>query len=155
MNYLEFRKRFFDLAIINNNQIYAWHAGFDRNNLTRWQKKGLLIKLRQGYYTFPEYLQSTDNAYYFANHMYSPSYISLHSALAFYGIIPEAVIQITSVSTLKTARFKNDLGEYTYKNIKESLFFGYDLKKMPDDRVVLLAFPEKAILDLLYLYRFI
>jgi len=38
------------------------------------------------------------------NKMYSPSYVSLHSALAFYGIIPEAIVQTTAVSSLKNGK---------------------------------------------------
>ncbi len=114
----------------------------------------MLIKLRQGYYTFPEYKTSADISLYFANKLYQPSYISLHTALSFYGIIPEIVTSITSVSSLKTTDFKNDFGEYVYKKIKEDLFFGFDLKSLSDRRAMKLATPEKAILDLLYLYPF-
>jgi len=154
MNYLQFKERFFELAIFNMHQVYAWQPHFDRNNITRWQKKGLLIKLRQGYYTFPEYKTSADISLYFANKLYQPSYISLHTALSFYGIIPEMVTSITSVSSLKTTTFKNDFGEYLYKKIKEDLFFGFDLKSLSDRRTMKLVTPEKAILDLLYLYPF-
>jgi predicted transcriptional regulator of viral defense system len=79
--------------------------------------------------------------------------VSLHSALAFYGIIPEAVTQITAVSTLKTADFQNVFGDFSYQKVKPELFFGYEQKPF-GDRSVLLATPEKAILDLLYLYSF-
>lgn len=88
------------------------------------------------------------------NRIYRPSYVSLHTALAFYGIIPEAVVQITSVTTMKTASFNNDFGEYSYKSVKENLMFGYDLKPISDERTFQLASPEKALLDLLYLYPF-
>ena len=154
MNFLTFRKQFFRQACVNINQIYAFDPGFDRNNLSRWVKKGLLIRLRQGYYTFAEYKGSNDHVYYFANRIYKPSYISLHTALSFYGIIPEAVTQITSISGLKTARFSNAFGEFAYKSVKEKLFFGYDHKMFVDDLTVLFAFAEKAIIDLLYLYPF-
>lgn len=154
MSYLDFRQKMFDLACFSINQIYAWQPHFDRNNLTRWVKRGLLVRLRQGYYTFPEYKGKADFAYYFANRIYQPSYISYHTALSFYGIIPEAVVQITSVTSLKTATFVNDFGEYSYKTVKEELMFGYDLKSMANDRVLKFAKPEKALLDLLYLYPF-
>ena len=142
----------FDLACFSNDQIYAWQHGFDRNNLSRWTKKGLLIRLRQGYFTFPEYKGKPDYAWYFANRMYRPSYISIHSALSFYGIIPESVIQITSASALKTAYFVNHFGEYSYKTIKKELMFGFILKTIPDGRTLQIAEPEKALADLLYLY---
>lgn len=142
------------LVCFNINQIYEVFQGFNRNNLTRWVKKGLLIRLRQGLYTFPEYKADNDYLLYFANKIYSPSYISLHSALSFYGIIPEAVLQITSVTSLKTASFNNEIGVYIYKSVKNELIFGYNLKTFSGERVLKIAKPEKAILDLLYLYPF-
>jgi predicted transcriptional regulator of viral defense system len=154
MNFIEFRSRFFSLACFTTNQVYAVYPEFNRNNLGRWVKQGYLVRLRQGYYAFPEYRESTEFALHFANVIYKPSYISLHTALSFYGIIPEAVPQITSVTTLKTIRFSNDFGEYSYKNIKPEMMFGYDLKEMEGGRRIMFATPEKALADILYLYPF-
>jgi predicted transcriptional regulator of viral defense system len=154
MTFLQFKEKFFEPACFTNNQIYAWRPDFDRNNLTRWIGKGYIIRLRQGYYTFPEYKNKPEYQLYFSNRIYRPSYISLHSALAFYGMIPESVVQITGVTSLKTASFRNALGDYTYKNIKENLVFGYELKPTFDNRTIQFATPEKALLDLLYLYPF-
>ena len=154
MLFLEFRKKLFDLACFNINQIYAWDPDFNRNNLVRWTKQGLIIRLRQGYYTLPEYRGKSDYIWYFANRIYRPSYISLHTALSFYGMIPEAVIQISSVTSLKTASFSNAFGEYSYHSVKEELMFGYEHKPVTDSLTLLFALPEKAILDLLYLYPF-
>ncbi len=152
MNFLEFRGKLFELACFNIDQVYAWMPGFDRNNLSRWTKKGLLIRLRQGYYAFPEYKSKADFALYFANRIYRPSAISLHTALSFYGLIPEAVVQITSVTPLKTTSFANPFAEYSYKTIKQELMFGYALKPLEGGRAMQIASPEKALLDLLYLY---
>lgn len=77
-------------------------------------------------------------------------------------MIPEAVTSITSVSTLKTARFENKFGQYSYQNVKPELFFGYKPVPLPVNTAIinapkqtwLLAEPEKALLDLLYLYPF-
>lgn len=154
MNYLDFKNKMFDLGCFNIHQVYAWETDFDRNNFVRWTKKGLLIRLRQGYYTFPEYKSKPGFTLFFANRIYRPSYISLHTALAFYGLIPEAVVQITSVTSLKTAGFKNSTGEYEYKNVREELMFGYDVKPLTDGKSFQIASPEKALLDLLYLYPF-
>jgi predicted transcriptional regulator of viral defense system len=144
----------FDSGCFSINQVYAWQPGFDRNNFVRWTQKGLLVRLRQGYYTFPEYKSKPDFTFYFANRIYRPSYVSLHTALAFYGMIPEAVVQITSVCSLKTAEFNNDFGTFSYKSVREELMFGYNFKPIADGRTVLFASPEKALLDLLYLYPF-
>ena len=144
----------FDLACFNIHQVYAWRPDFNRNNLVRWTNRGLIIRLRQGYYTFPEYKGRPDYPLYFANRIYRPSYISLHTALSFYGMIPEAVVQITSVTSLKTATFSNQFGEYSYQTLKEEFMFGYDLKPMENGRTLIFARPEKALIDLLYLYPF-
>jgi predicted transcriptional regulator of viral defense system len=154
MNYLQFKDKMFDLACFSNHQVYAWQHDFDRNNFSHWIRRGLLVRLRQGYYTFPEYLSKPDYQLYFANRMYRPSYISLHTALSFYGIIPEAVVQITSVTSLKTATFNNQMGEFSYKSLRNDLLFGYDLKAIANGRTLQMAQPEKALLDLLYLYPF-
>jgi len=151
MGYLTFRKQFFDLACFSIDQVYAWQPSFDRNNLHRWVKKHLIVRLRRGYYTFPEYKEKPDYAWYFANRIYKPSYISLQTALAFYGLIPEAVVQISSVSTLKTAEFNNELASFSYNSISNKLMFGYVDKSIGDNKSILFASPEKALLDLLYL----
>lgn len=154
MNFVEFRNRFLPLACFTTNQVYGVYPGFNRNNLVNWVRNGYLIRLRQGYYTFPEYRDSPDFTLYFANFIYKPSYISLQSALSFYGMIPEAVPVITSVTTLKTNTFRNDFGVYSYKNIKPDLMFGYSLREIEGGRKILFATPEKALADLLYLYPF-
>ena len=154
MNYQQFRDILFKQVCFSSNQVYAWQPGFNKNNLNRWVKKGYLIKLRNGFYSFPEYLEKSDYALFIANRIYRPSYVSLHTALAFYGLIPEAVIRITSVTTLKTKNFKNKFGSYFYQTIHPGYMFGYEQKILGENLSVLLAEPEKAILDLLYLYPF-
>ena len=154
MNFWQFRKQFVDLLCFSANQVYAWQEDFDKNNLTRWTKQNLLVKLRNGFYSFPEYAKIPEIQYFVSNRIYRPSYISLHSALAFYGIIPEAVVQTTAVGTLKKASFENAFGQFSYQKILPELMFGYEQKPFESGRTILFATPEKAILDLLYLYPF-
>ena len=154
MLYQDFHKAMSLQACFSSNQVYAWRPGFDKNNLGRWVKKGLLIKLRNGYYTFPQNIDEPNFAYFLATRMYRPSYISLHSSLSFYGLIPESVIQVTCVSTLKTNTFRNIFGEFSYRTIKPRGFFGYNHLPSAKGRIVYMAKPEKALLDLLYLYPF-
>ncbi len=154
MGWVEFKSKMFELGCFNIHQVYAFWPGFDRNNFVRWNRKGYLVRLRQGVYAFPEYKRKPGMAEYFAGRIYNPSYISLHSALAFYGLIPESVVQITSVTSLKTAAFRNDFGEYSYKSVRPDLMFGYVAHPIGDGRVTAYASREKALLDLLYLYPF-
>jgi predicted transcriptional regulator of viral defense system len=149
-----FRKTMFKEACFTVNQVYAWHPGFEKNNLGRWVKNGLLIKLRNGYYTFPEYLSEPNFPLFIGNRIYRPSYITIHTALAFYGLIPESVIQITNVTTLKTANFTNPAGSFFYHHLQPELFFGFNSLPFLNGRSLLMATIEKALLDLLYLYPF-
>lgn len=154
MNFQDFRATFYKQIVFTSNQVQSWHPGFDKNNLGRWVKKGYIIKLRNGYYTFKEYNTTQNINLYLANRIYRPSYISLHTALAFYGLIPESISQTTCVSTIKTARFTNEFGIFSYKNIKPQLFFAYEQLPFLNDKSILIAKPEKALIDLLYLYPF-
>lgn len=154
MNWIEFKGRMLDFGCFGVNQVRAWQPGFDRNNLGRWLKRGYLVRLRQGLYTFPEYRGKPDMALYFAGRIYNPSYVSLHTALSSYGLIPEGVVQITSVTSLKTARFSNEFGNYEYHSVRDDLMFGYEPRTLAGGWVAAFATREKALLDLLYLHPF-
>jgi predicted transcriptional regulator of viral defense system len=154
MNWIEFKRQMFDFGCFGMNQLRAWQPGFDRNNLTRWLKRGYLIRLRQGLYTFAEYRDIPDMAQYFAGRIYNPSYISLHTALSSYGLIPEGVVQITSVTSLKTARFSKEFGSFEYHSVRDDLMFGYEPRAIAGGRVAAYATREKALLDLLYPHPF-
>ena len=76
-------------------------------------------------------------------------------------MIPEAVTDVTSVTTLKTASFDNGFGHYSYQSVKPELFFGYRPVELPTGAAAgtprqtwMISDAEKALLDLLYLYPF-
>jgi len=117
------------------------------NQLYRWGETGKVIGLRRGMYALAErYRRVTVQPAALANALHRPSYLSCLWALAFYGLIPESVAVYTSVTTRTPQRFENPLGEFVYSNVKQSLFFGYTPVSI-SDRKVLLATPEKALLD--------
>lgn len=119
--------------------------------LNRWAGAGKLIPLRRGMYTIAEpYRHSAVNPAELANSLYRPSYLSGLWALGFYGLIPEKVVTYTSVSTRVTRKFSNAFGTFTYQNVKQSAFFGYGSATM-QGRKIMLAHPEKALLDLWHL----
>jgi hypothetical protein len=94
---------------------------------------------------FREYKSKPDMAVYSAGRSYNPSYVNLHTALASHGLIPESVVQITRVTSLKTARFKNDFGEYSYHSVRDDLMFGYESRVLADGRAALYPTREKAL----------
>jgi predicted transcriptional regulator of viral defense system len=110
MIYYDLRNAFYDQGYFTTHQLYSWRPQMDKNTIGRWVKRGLLIKLRNGLYTFPEIVSKPNFTFFAANRMYLPSYISTFTALSFFGLIPESVANITSVSTRKTATsFENSL----------------------------------------------
>lgn len=130
-------------------------SGEDREQLRtqvhRWCVAGKLIPLRRGLYTFGEaYRKREVNLPGMANSLYGPSYLSLHWALNYHGLIPEAVHEWTSVTSRPTKTFENAFGRFTYRHVKQERFWGYRQMKIGNG-TVLLASPEKALLDLWYL----
>lgn len=114
--------------------------------LTRYTKKGALIKLRRGLYALVNNLPSD---FEIANVLYQPSYISLTCTLAYYHIIPEMVYTITSVTTCPTYNFKVLGKTFRYHRIKKNAFTGYMPEKI-EGKIVLIADKEKAFVDYLY-----
>jgi hypothetical protein len=77
--------------------------------------------------------------------------VSLQSALAFYGLIPETVNITVSVTTGRPERLKTPLGIFEFRHIKSNLLCGYELTDLGGQNT-LVATPEKALLDLMYLH---
>ena len=151
MIFLEFQNTFSSLPVISVIEIEKAFPGFDRNALTRWQKKGYLEKIRSGFYRLTnQELKGDADLFFIANRIYAPSYISLHSALRWYDFIPEGVFTITSVTTRKTDDFSTPVGHFSYRSIRRDLFFGYRMEAYGAFRFKI-ADPAKALLDLLYL----
>jgi predicted transcriptional regulator of viral defense system len=120
--------------------------------LSRWVESGKLIQIRRGLYALSERYRKTEpHPFYIANQIRRASYVSLQSALEHYGLIPEYVPTVTSVTTGRPQTFKTPLGNYIYRHIKKELFFDYTLEQLTAGQSVFIASPEKALLDLLYL----
>ena len=152
MTYIQFYNDWHRLACFSVSQVRAIYPDFHRGNFLQWQRSGYIVPLRQAWYAFADYIQQPDYARFIAGKICAPSYISLHTALSFYGIIPEAVVEITSVTTQKTSRYENAFGQFSYQTIRPRLFWGFEPKTMRDGKQYMMATPEKAIIDLLYLY---
>ncbi len=122
-----------------------------RRQVREWVKKDYLIPLKRGLYIFSsQWRKIQPSVLFMANFLVLPSYVSLEQALGFYEIIPEKVTVITSVTTKKTKIFRNLVGSFEYRSIKEDLFFGFK-KEIDNNQEFFIALPEKALLDFFYL----
>lgn len=112
------------------------------------EKEGKILRLKRGWYCVnPKYSKKPINSGVVANLLYEkPSYVSLESALSYYGLVPERAMGMTSVVTGRSKRFVTPIGWFSYRTIPEELFSigvttvdGY-----------LMATPEKALCDYLF-----
>lgn len=151
MKFIDFKEMLKPYTIFTINEIRKIDNGFHRRRLTEWQQKKYIKKIIKGHYIFSDIQLNEQILFEIANRIYLPSYISLKMALSYHHLTPETIYQITSVSPRKTITFPTQIGEFSYRTIKPSLFFGYDLIRYNNQKFFKLASLEKAILDYLYL----
>ena len=83
-----------------------------------------------------------------AHHIYGPSYLSMETALSHYGLIPERVYAITSMTTKPSKEFKTSIGLYSYSYLPLPYYaFGIKSVVLDEKQQVLMASPEKALTD--------
>ncbi len=120
--------------------------------LIRWVKAGKLVQLRRGLYALAEpYRKTNPHPFLIANRMKKASYVSLQSALAYHGLIPEHVPVVTSVTTGRPEQLRTELGGFTFRHIKKAVFKGFQKIEVATGQFAFIASPEKALADLLYL----
>ncbi|WP_367391481.1 hypothetical protein [Lewinella sp. LCG006] len=112
-------------------------------------KSKALIAIRRGLYvTGPEMDLLTPAPFLIANHLRGPSYVSLESALSYWGMIPERTYEISSV-TIKTSKlYKTPVGRFSYQQLKIP-YYSYGIKNIAysPKQTMLIASPEKALCD--------
>jgi predicted transcriptional regulator of viral defense system len=128
-----------------------------REAIRRMVKNGELIRLKNGFYLIANKIRQGSNTIIpyeqVANLLYGPSYVSLEWALSFYGMIPERVHTITSMTLGKNKEYHTPVGDFVYYRLSsDSYSIGITQKKAADFvGGFLMATPEKALADLVYI----
>ncbi len=123
-----------------------------RRQLSRWVKRGRIIRLRRGLYSLaPPYRKIAPHPFLAANALKPASYVSLQSALSHYGLIPEYTPVVTSVTAGRPENLETVLGTFSFSHVKTSWFSGYRKIEVAPGQEAFLALPEKSLLDLIYL----
>jgi predicted transcriptional regulator of viral defense system len=123
-----------------------------RHQLSRWRQAGKIYQLRRGLYCLaPPFQKVIPHPFLVANRMLPASYVSLQSALAYFGMIPEYVPVTTSITTRRPASWENRLGIFDFRHIQVDFFDGYRWVDLGERQQAFIASPEKALLDLIYL----
>lgn len=112
-------------------------------------KQQMLLQIKRGLYIAgPKLSIALPEPFLIANHLYGPSYISLDAALSYWGLIPERVYEISSVSTNKSKTYKTVIGRFSYKYMPLPYYsFGIKQVALTKKQTVLMASPEKALCD--------
>lgn len=150
MKYIDFHKQFRQNVLIDVREVKNIFPDFDNRRFYEWQKQGYIKNLSRQFYVFSDMDLHDADKYFIANRLSEPSYISLEYALGYYSLIPETVHQITSITTRKAKIMDTPLGAFSYRSIKENLFFGYEIINAGNVSFKI-AEPEKAMLDFLFL----
>jgi predicted transcriptional regulator of viral defense system len=120
--------------------------------LSRWIKAGRLIQLRRGVYTIARPYRRVDpHPFLLANALRKNSYVSLQSALAFHGLIPEHVPVCTSVTSGRPEQLDTELGVFAFRHMKPDYLIGFKQEEVKSKQRAFVAVAEKALLDLVYL----
>lgn len=125
------------------------HYGRPNDKISEMLKSGELLALRRGLYVpGPEIDLPTPDVFVIANHLRGPSYISLESALSYWGLIPERVYEISSV-TIKTSKvYATPLGRFSFQHL-ETPYYSFGLKsvRITEYQTAMIASREKALCD--------
>jgi predicted transcriptional regulator of viral defense system len=122
---------------------------YPRDKISDLLAKGVIVRVKKGLYVFgDDYRNRPYSREILANLIYGPSCVSLEYALHQYGLIPERVEAVTSVTTKRPKEFRTPVGLFKYHNIPEAGFhFGLQRMELSDGRAYLIASPEKALAD--------
>jgi hypothetical protein len=116
---------------------------------------GEIIHLRKGLYCLAQrYRRHPLDLFETAQHIYGPSYISLESALAYHGWIPESVHTVTSACMPRSRDFKTPAGHFSYRRVPTQIFYDHvDALGSAQQGRFFMARPLKALADYVYIYK--
>jgi len=128
------------------------HYERPRDKISDLLRKGLVVRVKKGLYVLGDHYRSRAiSRHLLANLVYGPSCVSLDSALQHYGLIPEHVEAVTSVSIGRSRIFDTPVGRFIYRQIPPGAYpTGVSRVEEPDGNAFLMAVPEKALSDKVY-----
>ena len=111
---------------------------------------GKVIRLKKGLYVVdPSVSRVALSTELIANHIYAPSYVSMSSALRYYGLIPETVYTIQSMTIKHSRSFETPIGRFDYTFMNREAFHIGITSINKQSYAFLMATPEKALCDLI------
>lgn len=124
---------------------------YPNDKIQALEDEGKLIRLKKGMYVVsPDVSGELLSVELIANHLYGPSYVSMESALRYYGLIPEKVFTVRSATTNRSKKFENSIAAFQYMSVNENYYSVGIIQKTADNKYTfLIASPEKALCDMI------
>ena len=118
--------------------------------LSRLAAQNLVVRIKRGVWV--NKLASELNPYEAVPFLRAPwpAYLSLHSALADYGVIEEIPHVIYAVTSTMPRRYSTPIGQFRFHHLPERLIWGFEIRQTAAGTYPV-ADREKAFLDLIYL----
>lgn len=114
------------------------------------ERNNQIIRLKRGLYVCsPKVTGISLSTELIANHLYPPSYVSMSSALRYYGLIPEEVYVMQSMTLKHSRDFDTPIGRFEYTYISKDAFSVGLTSIKGKDYAFVIATPEKALCDLI------
>jgi len=134
---------------VNSSVLKAFlsHLKYPKNKISNLEKSGEIVRLKKDLYVIKKAVVSKE---LIANHLYGVSYVSLETALAYYGMIPERVYAVRSMTIKRTKVFTTPLGNFEYKAVSPDYFrIGIKQEIIENQYAFLIAAPTKAVCDMI------
>jgi hypothetical protein len=146
-------ERFKNIGVvpINKDVLYSLYSNLKqpKDKISDLERKGLIIRIKRNLYVVtPKVHNQQISTELVANHLYGPSYVSLETALAYYGLIPERVYSVRSICTKMRKNYDTPLGHFEYVKVPSAYFpIGIRQEIVDNQYAFLIASPEKALCD--------
>jgi predicted transcriptional regulator of viral defense system len=122
---------------------------FPKNKISRLVQSGDMIRLKRGLYLPKQEKGARISLELIANRLHGPSYVSLQTALSYYGLIPERVFAVRSMTAKRSREFQTPVGRFEYVTAKPG-YFSIGIHRVVDGQTAfLIASPEKALCDMI------
>lgn len=136
---------------INHQMVMEMLSEYNRPNdkISELLKSGELLSIRRGLYIPGSELDlPSPDLFLIANHLRGPSYVSIESALSYWGMIPEKVHE-TNSATIKTSKnYSTPVGRFTYQHLSSPYYsFGIKSIRLTPQQTIMIASQEKALCD--------
>jgi len=118
-------------------------------------RAGEILRLRPGAFLLaPPWRKSELHPFVLAGLLHSPSHVSMESALAFHGLIPDAVWQVASVTPSRSREFSTPVGVFSFLRVPaHQPFAGVESLEVAPGNWAFVASPLRALADALYFHR--